>query len=594
MRGRLALFVLGWLLVLGGGFIAHRVETAGRVAIADVRYRGGAAETLAARLYRPFSATPAHPAPAVMLAHGYINTRDMQTPFAIELARRGFVVLSIDMAGHGDSGGHVFGDDMGGPAGLGYLRSLPFVDRSQVGMEGHSMGGVPVVSAAAADPAGYRSMVLEGSTTAEPGQVGDGDGQFPHNLQVVFGRWDEFAPLMWGEAKGADVGRSPKMQALFGVQGPIAPGRLYGDISNGSARRLLIPPVDHPMEHFSAAGVGAAVDWFQRTLHGEASPRAAGDQIWLWRDVGTGLGLIGFVCVVLGAFEALLATPFFASVAIREGEAQSSVARALDGRWLAGVLLCAAIPAASYFPLMDLGAFFTPSQLYPEAVANQIVVWGVVNAAVGIVVGVILGRRRTTRRTAVAKSVILGACCVALGYLALMASRTLFGTDFRFWVVALRPLDARHAPMVLAYLPPFLLSFWVMMRNLAAGVLPPLHGSARQYGAAIAGLTGGFAVLLALQYAVLLIGGSLPDPRQALNTIIAIQFAPLLAFAALVGTFVWRRTGGYAVSATICALIFSWYIVAGTATHWHPGYAPAKPVGLYPSHPAASASRGAP
>src|SRR5271156_121379 len=82
------LFALGWALVLAGGLLASMVQTAGGgVQIKDVRYRGAGGETLSALLYVPRSATPAHPAPAVLVSHGYINTREMQGPFAIELAR---------------------------------------------------------------------------------------------------------------------------------------------------------------------------------------------------------------------------------------------------------------------------------------------------------------------------------------------------------------------------------------------------------------------------------------------------------------------------------------------------------------------------
>ena len=127
----------------------------------------------------------------------------MQSPFAIEPARAAAMwsLRSTWPATAKGSGGWLSLDDAGGPDGLHYLQSQPFVDRSRIALEGHSMGGVAVVGAAIAQPDGYRSMVLEGSTTPEPGQVGAGDRRFPRNLEVVFGRYDEFAPLMWHEAK---------------------------------------------------------------------------------------------------------------------------------------------------------------------------------------------------------------------------------------------------------------------------------------------------------------------------------------------------------------------------------------------------------
>ena len=84
-----------------------------RVILKDVRFAGDPVAgkgglTQSGLLYIPSTATAARPAPAVLASHGYINTREMQSPFAIELARRGFVVLAMDMEGHGYSGGAVF------------------------------------------------------------------------------------------------------------------------------------------------------------------------------------------------------------------------------------------------------------------------------------------------------------------------------------------------------------------------------------------------------------------------------------------------------------------------------------------------------
>src|SRR5262245_31028118 len=142
-------FALAWALILGGSFLAHSIQTADGTKVTEVRIPAAQGVTVSGLLYVPRSATAAHPAPAVLASHGYINTREMQSPFAIELARRGFVVLAMDMTGHGYSGGVVGTADFGGPAALQHLKSLPFVDKARIGLEGHSMGGGPILAAAA-------------------------------------------------------------------------------------------------------------------------------------------------------------------------------------------------------------------------------------------------------------------------------------------------------------------------------------------------------------------------------------------------------------------------------------------------------------
>lgn len=53
------------------------------------------------KLYTPISATANNKAPGVLLLHGYQNDHETSAAFAIELARRGAVVLAIDEYGHG-------------------------------------------------------------------------------------------------------------------------------------------------------------------------------------------------------------------------------------------------------------------------------------------------------------------------------------------------------------------------------------------------------------------------------------------------------------------------------------------------------------
>jgi hypothetical protein len=79
---------------------------------------------------------------------------------------------------------------------------------------------------------------------------------------------------------------------------------------------------------------------------------------------------------------------------------------------------------------------------------------------------------------------------------------------------------------------------------------------------------GGIAVLLVVQYVPLLAGGTLAVPDQPLLTIVAIQFVPLLVFAAAVSTFFFRKTGLIYAGAFLNALVVTWYVVAGQAVHF--------------------------
>ena len=59
--------------------------------------------SLTFKLYEPVTATAENPAPGVLLLHGYQNDHETCAAYAIELARRGVVVMSLDEYGHGSS-----------------------------------------------------------------------------------------------------------------------------------------------------------------------------------------------------------------------------------------------------------------------------------------------------------------------------------------------------------------------------------------------------------------------------------------------------------------------------------------------------------
>src|SRR3984957_10370016 len=276
------LLIVGCVLVFAGAILAHFIQTADGVKVRDVRFVASNGVIMSALLYQPANATTKAPAPGILAVHGYINSRETQDAFAIEFARRGYVVLALDQRGHGYSDGPAFADGFGGPAGLAYLRSLDIVDKDNIGLEGHSMGGWTVLAAAALAPNDYKAMVIAGSSTGKP-FAAEGTPTWPRNLALIEGRSDEFSHLIGGVERAADVGLSPKLQVFFAANKPVEAGKLYGAIDAGNARFLYQPDITHTREHITTESVCDAIDWFAQTLKGGAPPPAS-DQIWYWKE----------------------------------------------------------------------------------------------------------------------------------------------------------------------------------------------------------------------------------------------------------------------------------------------------------------------
>ena len=190
MKSKFKLFHIGWVAILLGALLAHFIQTSDNISIKDIRFTGNDGQTLSALLYVPKGITNKNKAPAILAVHGYINTRETQSGFAIEYARRGYIVLALDQTGHGYSSAPAFSNGFGGPAALKYLRSLDIVDVENIGLEGHSMGGWTVLAAASAMPDAYKSIVLEGSSTGAP-FAAEATAEWPRNLAIVFSKYDE-------------------------------------------------------------------------------------------------------------------------------------------------------------------------------------------------------------------------------------------------------------------------------------------------------------------------------------------------------------------------------------------------------------------
>jgi pimeloyl-ACP methyl ester carboxylesterase len=571
MRGRWTLAIAGIVLIAAGGLLAHLTQTAGGVRITDVRFTGAKGNTMSALLYVPPNATAKTPAPGILAVHGYINSRETQDGFAIEFARRGYVVLALDQTGHGYSDAPAFANGFGGPDGLTYLRGLDIVDKANIGLEGHSMGGWTILAAATAMPNDYKAMVLEGSSTGKP-FAADGTPAWPRNLALVFAQYEEFSTLMWGETYARDVPKSPKLWALFGTSGPVEPGKVYGDIAQGTARVLYTPAMTHPAEHISHEAIGHSLDWFAKTLQG-GTPRPADDQIWFRKEIGTLVALLGFVALIIGTFDGLLEARAFSRLRLPEiadGTMPAHVA-AEGRRWTAALLLSAFIPALTYYPAFALaGSFVKPSAWLPQGITNQIVVWALINALIALALRP-FAPKRASRAGIVGQSVVIAIATVVIGYAALWLADLAFKIDFRFWIVALKLLSGRQFLIALIYLVPFTAFFVIALNVLHRNFSTMATPRGALYLTNIAALSLGFVVLLALQYGTLLAIGRLinplPDPGFVpLSTIVAIQFVPLLAIVAVISTFTWRRTGTSLPGALICGMLVTWYVVAGTAT----------------------------
>lgn len=174
-------------------------------------------------VYHPES-SPESGSPALLLLHMLGSNRQAYDPLIPDLVDNGYVVLNVDMRGHGDTGGARNWDltleDT--QLWLDWLRSVDRVDPAKVAIIGGSIGSNVALMACAADADCVTAIALS------PGL--DYDGVQPETA-VTDGLSDRSALLIasHGDRYSADsVG-----QMFVGAKGTIA-ARLYAGNSHGT------------------------------------------------------------------------------------------------------------------------------------------------------------------------------------------------------------------------------------------------------------------------------------------------------------------------------------------------------------------------
>ena len=101
MKKKILALVLALVVVFAALIGADFLQTDGGRVLVSTGYLQSGEAKLAYKLYEPKTATPDTTAPGVLLLHGYQNDHETCAAYAIELAKRGAVVLAIDELGHG-------------------------------------------------------------------------------------------------------------------------------------------------------------------------------------------------------------------------------------------------------------------------------------------------------------------------------------------------------------------------------------------------------------------------------------------------------------------------------------------------------------
>lgn len=309
----LALFV-AILVFFGSMLVISVAATAGyTVRTQPVNWITDDGVNLSATLFVPDGASEQSPAAGVLVCPGGNTPHLFYASYCIELARRGYVVLSYDYYGTMASDMAATGSS-GAVAAMKYLTSLSFVDTSRLAATGHSNGGAQA-AAAIASPytanAAKRSVMFIGCGVSAKDTTA-----FPNtNVGVVWGKLDEV-----GQGTVWDVYHKDKLNfsgfaLLTGLDSKsVEVGKWYGDPAANTGRIVYTPTIFHAMSNVAPNSVPSILSYIDTTLGGNTKGIAPTSLIYLWQELAVLTAAIS-LCVMIFPVGSLLAdTAFFASL----------------------------------------------------------------------------------------------------------------------------------------------------------------------------------------------------------------------------------------------------------------------------------------
>lgn len=482
---------------------------------------------ITALLYLPGSIDEA--VPGVVLAHGISNSKETMSGIALELCKRGIAALSVDLVGHGGSGGSFGAQDpgFGMVEALLFFKSLTEVDGERVGVAGHSLGAGAARYTALKNS--VAAVVLIGGGVggmSETPVYGKLNASTPPNLLVAVGKNDV---LYTYDTLTAELGRVFPEQIII--------GELSGSFSDGSARKLVMPSTIHLLEPLTPAIVNEAVNWFESALLGEAGKlKTVYKPTYYVREVLIVIAVISFTALVMPLSSYL--QPYEEKRRVKK---QGSVV----------MITWAGMGLTLFFPLMLVGSLIpVPPAVFGSSLSWWLMLWGL--AGITMLYHRNRGTVKDLRKLSDPGDLSSGLLIFFVMYMVASVLELWTGMSLRMVVPLFRSLSPLRRAGIMPLFTPF---FYI---HFASEHLVFERIGYRLKDILVA-KTGGFILLLFLQYGgmyflgVRLLPGFIGFPVEFL-----VAIMPLFILTTVYSWWFWEKKGRPGVGVALNTLLISW------------------------------------
>lgn len=597
--------VLCLVSAMGASFVQ---TSAGSVTVKDMRWETSSGEMMSALLFKPDGVSADNPVPAIIVSHGWWNNREMQDANFVELSRRGFVVVSIDMYGHGNSGYLTAGDEAVNGTGMydvvKLVADLPYVQTDKIGVTGHSNGARAANFSIPIDDAADTPLIAAVLLVDNDGVYTDAENENSffnyygsRDVGIVADQYDEFFFRSYDEngtaltAPREYIGTPNAQSFLAFGEDPAGAEVLAGEvvtkkIDGRDAMRVVYTPAEtHPWGPFSKTTTSSVISFFEQAF-GAPHPIDAGSQTWQFKEAFNALGLIGFVMFLVAFTKALLTTRAFAGLKIAEPIAATTTSRR-GLAWFWGGLTVSTIAGAwiyvamSQSPIFGAIAFNVVPSVFTQGAVAFISMWAAITGLLSVAimaisyfafarkdgidlraVGVLPGWRNFFHGLG------LSAVVVAAAFGIVFVLDYFFKTDFRLWILAVKAFGPDKLWIAALYLPFFAIYYVANSVAINSFNRFTLRGKEWLNTLVLAVFNSlGLFVIVVAQYVTFAISGEMIPGFAGIFSIWLIPVIVILAVTAVISRKIYRATHNPYIAGFINAGVVTIISVTNTLTY---------------------------
>jgi hypothetical protein len=601
------LLLISLLVVFIASFIASMVQNSGgSVHVQDIKIPTQNGQWVVADLYKPRTATKETPAPLVVVVPGFQRSKEALANVAIELSRRGVVVILIDPYAQGFSSASMSPraatlEGYGLFAVVDYAaetQNMNYIDRTRIGATGHSAGGNAAIHAASyfgkeairtGRPSKLNSVFVSGYMLSMSEAVLK---DVRSNVGVSYAFYDEGAYR--NELKNGDMRYAP--ESIRTINSGLAPsgerveeveiGRYYGSKQDRTLRIMHNEMVLHPFQPYITEATANQLEYFERVFDLD-SEVSIDDQVWYWKEL---LGLIALVAALVAVVpmgRLLLLIPFFKPL-VHPLPPALSKPRGRGRLIFWGMFVVGALIACfTYIPMAELSQklFVAASSrqqtwFFPQRMNNAVMLWAVLNGSIGYLMFWLsyrfFGRKHgvvpemwgaATNRSELFRTFLLALALFVFYFLFLFTIYYFLHVDYRFLFMGVRTFQPELLILLAMYVPFFFI--FLLSNSLRINGAMRFEGEPEWKSMLVGGFANslGLMLIVVVQYLTFALTGMVywTDGWLYVNLLFAV--VPMMFVLPYLNRFFFNMTGRIYLGPMTTGLIFIMILISNTVIY---------------------------